>query len=102
MATYMIVTAHIHDRDKFLKNYGQATAPLVEKFGGRYVMRGPGAACLEGSFGDGASMAISEWPSRTAAMAFWTSPEYQEAKKHREGIADCQVLLIDAPKFTQD
>jgi len=47
-------------------------------------------------------MAISEWPSRTAAMAFWTSPEYQEAKKHREGIADCQVLLIDAPKFTQD
>lgn len=98
--SYMIITAKIHDRDKFIAGYSQATAPLVTKHGGRYIMRAPGVELLEGEFGAGASMAISEWPNREAIHAFWNSPEYQEAKKLREGIADCQVLVIDVPKFT--
>ena len=53
----------------------------------------------EGSFGDGASMVISEWPDKASALAFWNSPEYAQAKKLREGIADCQVLLIEAGKI---
>jgi uncharacterized protein (DUF1330 family) len=99
MPAYMIVTARIADRDAFISGYGAAAAALVEKFGGRYVLRGPGAELLEGSFGDGASMVISKWPDKAAAHAFWNSPEYAEAKKLREGIADCQVLLIEAPKI---
>ena len=46
--------------------------------------------------GDGASMVISEWPDKAAALAFWNSPEYAEAKQLRAGVADCQVLLIEA------
>lgn len=99
MTAYMIVTAKIADRDKFISGYGAAAGALVEQFGGRYVLRGPGAELLEGSFGDGASMVISEWPSKEAARAFWNSPEYAEARKLRDGIADCQVLLIEAPKI---
>lgn len=102
MTTYMIVTAKIQDRDEFIQGYGAATAPLVEKFGGRYVLRGPGATLLEGEKWDGASMVISEWPDRESVEAFWNSTEYQEAKKLRANIADCQVLIIDAPKFTKD
>ena len=98
---YMIITAKIHDRDAFIAGYGQATAPIVERHGGRYVMRGPGAELLEGGFGDGASVAISEWPSREAALGFWNSEEYAEAKTLREGLADVQVLLIDAPGFAK-
>jgi uncharacterized protein (DUF1330 family) len=97
MPAYMIVTARIADRDRFLAGYATATAPLVARFGGRYVLRGPGAMLLEGSFGDGASMAISEWPDKAAALAFWNSAEYQQAKTLREGIAACQVLSIEAP-----
>lgn len=99
MPAYMIVTAKIHDRDAFIQGYGAAAGALVEQFGGRYVLRGPGARLLEGEFGDGASMVISEWPDMAAAEAFWTSPEYAEAKKLREGIADVQVVLIEAPKI---
>jgi uncharacterized protein (DUF1330 family) len=44
-------------------------------------------------------MVISEWPDRDAAKTFWNSPEYAEARKLREGVADVQVLLIDAPKI---
>ena len=97
MTAYMIVTAKITDRDDFIAGYGAAAGALVERFGGRYVLRGPGAELLEGQFGDGASMVISEWPSKAAALDFWHSPDYAEVRKLREGIADCQVLLIEAP-----
>ncbi len=103
MPAYMIVTAKIADRDAFINNYGAVAGKLVEKFGGKYVLRGPGAELLEGNFGaidfGGASMVISEWPDKDAAKAFWHSPEYAEAKKLRAGVADCQVLLIDAEKI---
>jgi uncharacterized protein (DUF1330 family) len=99
MPAYMIVTAKIADRDAFIFGYGAAAAKLVEKFGGKYVLRGPGAELLEGDFGDGASMVISEWPDKDTAKRFWNSQEYMEAKKLREGIAHCQVLLIEAPRI---
>ena len=97
MPAYMIVIAAIADRDAFIAGYGQAAAALVERFGGRYLLRAPGAELLEGGFGDGASAVISEWPDKAAARAFWNSPEYAEAKALRAGIADCQVLLIETP-----
>lgn len=99
MPAYMIVTAKIADRDAFIAGYGKAAAALVTRFGGRYVLRAPGAELLEGTFGDGASMVISEWPDKQAARAFWNSPEYAEAKRLREGAAECQVLLIEAERM---
>lgn len=100
MLAYMIVTAAIEDRERFINGYGAAAAKLVEQYGGRYVLRAPGAELLEGDLGakdlGGASMVISEWPDKAAARAFWNSPEYAEVKKLREGIATCQVLLIEA------
>ena len=99
MAAYMIVTCDIHDRDAFRSGYGRAAGKLVQQFGGRYLLMGPGAQLLEGEWGNGASMVVSEWPDRETALAFWNSPEYAEVKKLREGLADCQVLLIEAPRI---
>lgn len=104
---YMIILAKISDRDAFIQGYSIATAPLVEKHGGRYIVRAPGGTLLEGCtannhWGEGASVAISEWPDRDAIQKFWDSPEYAKAKKLREGISDVQVLVIDAAKFTKD
>lgn len=96
MPAYMIVAARIADRAAFIAGYGAAAAALVERFGGRYVLRAPGAELLEGTWGDGASMVISEWPDKAAALRFWNSPEYGEVKRLRAGVADCQVLLIEA------
>lgn len=99
MPAYMIVIAKISDRQRFIAEYGAVAGDLVVRFGGRYVLRGPGAELLEGGFGDGASMVISEWPDKAAARRFWNSPEYQAAKALRGGLADCQVLLIEAEKI---
>ena len=101
MPAYMIVTAKIADRDAFISGYGAKAAALVEKYGGRYLLRAPGAELLEGDFGDGASMVISEWPDKDAVHRFWNSPEYAEAKKLRETISDCQVLVIEAPSLAE-
>ncbi|QIQ87215.1 DUF1330 domain-containing protein [Erythrobacter sp.] len=100
MPAYMIVTASIRDREAFVSDYGARAAELIGRFGGEYLLRGPGAECLEGDFGEGASMVISKWPDREAAKRFWNSPEYAEAKKLREGLADVQVLLIDGPDIS--
>jgi uncharacterized protein (DUF1330 family) len=101
MPAYMIVTAAIRDREAFVSGYGAAAAALIPKFGGEYLLRGPGAECLEGSFGEGASMVISKWPDRAAIRAFWNSPEYAEIRKLREGLAEVQVLVIDGPDLVR-
>lgn len=99
MAAYLIISAKIADRDRFISGYGVAAAKLVDQFGGRYVLRAPGAQLLEGEFGDGGSVVISEWNDKAAALRFWNSPEYAEVRKLREGIADVQVVLIEAPRI---
>ncbi len=97
MPAYMIIAAKINDRDKFRNQYGQAAAKLVAKCGGEYIVLAPGATVLEGSLDGYSSIAISKWPNREMAQAFWDSNEYAEVKKLREGLADCQVLLVDTP-----
>ena len=94
MTAWLVITARIHDREAFIGGYGPAAARLVDQFGGRYVVRAPGAVLREGSGMAGASVVVSEWPSREAALAFWNSPEYAEVKKLRQDLADVQVMLV--------
>jgi uncharacterized protein (DUF1330 family) len=97
MAAWLVVTAKIPDRDAFMAcGYAQISARLLEELGGKYLVRAPGAQVLEGSGTDGASVVVSEWPSREAALAFWNSPEYQAAKTLREGLADISIVLVGA------
>ncbi len=98
MAAFMIVTAYVHDRERFVAGYGPAAAALIGKFGGRYVVRAPGAVVLEGPAKAGASIVISEWPDKAAALAFWSSPEYAEVRKLRDGLADVSVMLVEVPQ----
>jgi uncharacterized protein (DUF1330 family) len=102
MPAYMIVVAQISDRAAFLASYAVAASALVEKFGGKYVLRAPGAELLEGSFGDGASVVISQWPDKAAVHRFWNSPEYQTAKALRATLANCQILVVEGAMLTNN
>lgn len=97
MPAFMIIACKIHERDKFIAGYGQAVPPLVAKMGGEYIVVAPGAELLEGSLEGYSSVAVSRWPDKAAAKAFWDSDEYAEAKKLRAGLADCEVLLVEVP-----
>jgi uncharacterized protein (DUF1330 family) len=94
---YMIVFGAFTDLDRFLATYQAAVAPLIETFGGRYLMVGHGLQVLEGAFPGGGGSVISVWPDRAAALAFWNSAQYAEVKKLREGTGQFQVVLVDAP-----
>jgi len=91
----MIVYASVKDREKFLQGYAKAASALVEQHGGKYLIRAQGAEVLEGGLTPGMSVVISEWPNKQAIHEFWNSPAYQEAKKLRDGIADCDVTIVE-------
>jgi uncharacterized protein (DUF1330 family) len=85
MTALMIVTAKIHDREKFVTGYGAAAAKLVAQFGGKYLIRAPGAQQLEGEGLDGTSVVVSEWPDKAAALRFWNSPELLKPRRCGRG-----------------
>ncbi|MEE4201589.1 DUF1330 domain-containing protein [Erythrobacter sp.] len=97
MPAYMIILCKLHEREKFISGYGKAVPPLVAKYGGEYVVVAPGAELLEGNLEGYGSVAVSKWPNKAAARRFWDSADYAEAKKLREGLADAEVLLVEAP-----
>lgn len=99
---YMIVIGEIHDREAFLAGYARVVPPLVERFGGRYRLKGAGGAFLENGWCENPSALVSEWPDRASALRFWNSAEYADAKRLREGIGRFQVMLIDAPPIDGD
>jgi uncharacterized protein (DUF1330 family) len=98
MAAYMVIFAKIHDRAQFLEKYGKPAAEVVAKFGGRYVVRAPGAVSLEGGFGEGQSVVISEWADKAAIERFWNSPDYAPLRKARQSLAEVQVVIVEQPK----
>ena len=95
MSAWLIITATITDRARFLEAYAKPAAALVARHGGDYVLRAPGAELLEGPGPAGESVVISRWPSREAALEFWNSHEYAALKAARDGIAHCRILLVD-------
>ena len=95
MSAYMIVFAKIHDRDRFISEYGMPTAELIKDYGGEYVLRGPGVEALEGGMFDGTSAVISKWPSKEAIKAFWNSEAYTKLKAARQPLADAHVMIVE-------
>ncbi|MGE6696176.1 DUF1330 domain-containing protein [Hyphomonas sp. NPDC076900] len=97
MAAYMIVFARVKDRQRFVAEYAAPTAALISRFGGEYVVRGPGVESLEGGLFDGASTVISKWPDKAAIRRFWDSPEYQVLKAARQPLAEAHVMIVEDP-----
>ena len=96
MKKYVLVQGRNPQVDKF-GPYTEATVPLMDKYGWKRVtVNFPGTyKALEGEV-ENASILIFEAPSEEAVLALWNSPEYQEAKKLRQGLAEFQVLILDA------
>lgn len=77
-----------------LKPYGRAVVPLVEKFGGRFIVTANQPESIEGR-PDPRRLVIIEFPSLAVARAFWASPEYAEVRKLRDGLGDVQAVMAE-------
>lgn len=92
MPAYLIAQSHVKDPEMF-KKYQEAARPIVRQYGGRPLTSGT-VEVLEGAH-DGRRFMVFEFPSIDHIRAFFTSTEYQKAKKIREGIADMNVWTVN-------
>jgi uncharacterized protein (DUF1330 family) len=93
VAAYLVCTVRVDDPERY-KQYTAETPALIQKYGGRFVVRGGPVEAIEGpEFGD--RLVVVEFPSREAAKTFYNSPEYQEVMVHRTASAESRFLLAD-------
>jgi uncharacterized protein (DUF1330 family) len=84
-----------YDDPQALRPYGRAVIELAAKFGGRFIVLADAPEPVEGT-PDTRRVVIMEFPSLAAARAFWTSAEYAEVKKLREGLAgEIDAILFE-------
>ena len=93
MAAYIVAQLKVHDPAMF-ERYRDAVTPLVDRFGGRYRVRGGELELLEGDL-PFPRLTIIEFPSRAAARLFFDSPEYQKIQPLREKSADGAVTIVE-------
>jgi uncharacterized protein (DUF1330 family) len=94
MSVYLLVNLNIHDRDGFMEYVGRVT-PVVNQYGGRYIVRGARPEVIEGSDLGMKVIAILEFPNRDALDQWYRSEEYAPLKELRERTASSDFLIVD-------
>jgi uncharacterized protein (DUF1330 family) len=95
MPAYVIVQQRIPDPDADeLRRYREGSGPLVDRFGGRFIVRGGPIDVLEGEAAADRIVVI-EFPDVATARAWFDSPEYQELSGLRRSAADSDLLLVE-------
>lgn len=92
MAAYIIVETDIRDPEQY-EFYKQAAPGAVTAGGGRFIARGGELAVLEGDW-QPKRLVLLEFDDLEAAKRFYDSPEYQQAKRLREGAADLKMVAV--------
>jgi uncharacterized protein (DUF1330 family) len=93
MSAYIIVEIDIHDAATYAR-YRELAPPSIGAYGGRYLVRGGDSRVLEGDWAP-QRLVILEFPDRDRAAAWWSSPEYAEAKALRQSCASADMVLVD-------
>ena len=73
--------------------YADAAAPIIQRYGGRFLVRGGQTVAVEGA--TPARIVIIEFASLDAAKKFETSPEYTAIAPLRRKAADSRLLLLE-------
>jgi uncharacterized protein (DUF1330 family) len=92
-SAYMVVDARSSDPER-MAEYRRLAQLAVEKFGGRYLVRGSPYVTLEGSW-QPQRLVVLEFPSMDAARMFYDSPDYVAARTARAGVSDFDMLLVE-------
>ncbi len=93
MPAYIVVETDIHDAEQY-ELYKQASPAAVEAGGGRFIARGGDVAILEGDW-QPKRLVLLEFPDLDAAKRFYESPEYQDARRLREGAARLNMVAVE-------
>jgi uncharacterized protein (DUF1330 family) len=93
MAAYLIADIEVTDAEAF-ENYRAGVPAVIERFGGRYVVRGGETHALEGDW-QPRRVVILEFPSMEKAKGFYESDDYRDLLAMRLAATDSRVILVD-------
>ena len=92
MPAYFIVDNEVTDPAGF-EEYRTQVPGTVEKYGGKFLVRGGQTEYLEGDWRP-KRIVVVEFESLDKARAFHQSPEYAEAMKIRQRTSVSSVLIV--------
>jgi uncharacterized protein (DUF1330 family) len=93
MAVYSVSDITVKDAEAY-KEYMALAAPLVEKFGGRYLVRGGEVTPGQGGWSP-KRVVILEFPDDESMVAFRTSQEYLPVGEIRHSAADTKSFKVE-------
>ena len=93
MAAYILAQIDVTDVETF-KRYSEKVHATVQKYGGRYLVRGGAVEKLEGKSLD-RRMVVIEFESSEAAKRWYTSAEYVPLIKLRQSASDGDIVLVE-------
>ena len=93
MSAYIVVRVNMSNPIAY-GQYMRHTPRLINRFGGRFIVRGGELEMLEGEE-ETVRLAVIEFPSMDDAKRFYRSEEYQAVKRLREGAGEVQIYAID-------
>ena len=93
MPAYLIARVDVTDREQY-RHYLSATPSIIEKYGGKAIARSTEPITLECP-DETRRIVLLQFPSVEKAKEFYHSPEYQEARKLREGTAIGELVVVD-------
>ena len=94
MAAYAIGRLQMRD-PSWMAEYVPKTAALVEKHGGKYLVRGGTMERFEGEGELPSAVVVLEFPSMEQAKAWYNDPDYAPMIKLRQGGSDLDFVLVD-------
>ncbi|WP_019451436.1 DUF1330 domain-containing protein [Cupriavidus sp. BIS7] len=92
MAAYVIANFEVLDAAA-LEGYRHGAPATIEKYGGRYLVRGGAVDVLEGEFVP-KHITVLEFPSVEHAKAWYESPEYRVLLKQRQAASRCDGFIV--------
>jgi len=93
MPAYVIADTHITDQ-KTYEEYKRRVAPLIAKFGGRFLVRGGKHTVLEGTWRPH-RLVVIEFPTMEALDTWYHSPEYAPVLALRQPAATVQLVAVE-------
>jgi uncharacterized protein (DUF1330 family) len=94
MSVYVIADVKVTD-PSWIPEYAAAVHDIVHKHGGKYLSRSANVKTLEGKPLDTTLIAIVQFPTEEAAMAFATDPAYAPYGRMRQEGSESRFQLID-------
>jgi len=93
MAAYVIVDIEVHDAALY-DDYRKRVPATIEKYGGKFLVRGGQFEQLEGSW-QPTRLVLLEFPSMEQAKRWYDSEEYRALRALRSRTARGSVVLVE-------